>query len=130
MQINFEEINYAKTSPFLCFTLEAGLPIRTFGTFKSIIDEFFATSVVVEAQPYSQVLIYTTNLHFASIFSNHILITRKSPIITLTKAKLDDVMARENEILQKIKQVMAFIGMSPTKKRSLADWIFGPSLCE
>ena len=39
-------------------------------------------------------------------------------------------MARENEILQKIKQIMAFIGMSPTKKRSLADWICGPSLCE
>ena len=32
MQINFEEINYAKTSPFLCFTLEAGLPVRTFKT--------------------------------------------------------------------------------------------------
>ena len=32
MQINFEEIKYAKTSPFLCFTLESGLPVRTFKT--------------------------------------------------------------------------------------------------
>ena len=87
MQISFEEIKYAKTSPFLCFTLESGLPVRTFKTlndfsaptclsvyipgghefvissdtdgiklltfetFKTNVDDFFQTNVVVEAQP-------------------------------------------------------------------------------
>ena len=30
MQINFEQIDYAKTSAFLCFTLNLGLPVTSF----------------------------------------------------------------------------------------------------
>ena len=115
---------------FLQILMALNFSLLAFETFKTNVDDFFQTNVVVEAQPYSQVLIFTTRLQFASIFSEHSLLTRKSPILTLTKAKLEAVIARDNEILQKIKQVMAFIGMSPTKKRSLADWIFGPSLCK
>ena len=164
MQISFEPIDYAKTSPFLCFTLNLGLPVTSFrdlnafpgntclgvyipadhelvvtsdregikilafDEFKTIIDDHFNINLEVKAQDFSQVLIFHSTLHFTSIFSDNILLAMKTPILTLTKSKIDDILAKENGVLKKIKQVMAFIGLSHARKRSLSDFIFGPSL--
>ena len=164
MQINFEEIDYAKTSTFLCFTLNLGLPVTSFRDlnafpgnaclgvyipakheivvtsdragikimpfkdFKSIIDGHFNMNIEVKSKDFSQVLIFQSTLHFTSIFSDNTLLAMKTPILTLTKSKIDDILAKENGVLKKIKQVMAFIGLSHARKRSLSDFIFGPSL--
>ena len=164
MQINFEEIDFAKTSPFLCFTLNLGLPINTFGSlnsfpdnaclgayipanheivvtsdkagitilsfddFKSNMDTHFAMNIAVSKQDYSQVLIYKSSLHFATIYSDLILLSMRTPILTLTKAKLDSIVAKETEVQKKLKEVMSFIKLSTSRKRSLSDFIFGPNL--
>ena len=164
MQINFEKIDFAKTSAFLCFTLNLGLPINTyrdlnafpdnaclgayipanheivvtsdsagitimpFKDFKSNMDTHFAMNIAVTKKDYSQVLIYKSTLHFTTIFSDLILLSMRTPILTLTKAKLDGIVAKETEVLKKIKQVMSFIGLSTSRKRSLSDFIFGPNL--
>ena len=166
MQINFEKIDFAKTSAFLCFTLNLGLPVNTyrdlnafpdssclgayipanheivvtsdsagitimpFKDFKSIVDNHFTMNIEVTKKDYSQVLIYKSTLHFTTIFSDSILLSMRTPILTLTKAKLDGIVAKETEVLKKIKQVMSFIGLSHTRKRSLTDFIFGPNLSE
>jgi hypothetical protein len=93
----------------------------TFDEFKTIIDDHFNINLEVKAQDFS-------HLHFTSIFSDNILLAMKTPILTLTKSKIDDILAKENGVLKKLKQVMAFIGLSHTRKRSLSDFIFGPSL--
>ena len=105
-----------------------GINILAFDEFKTIIDDHFNINLVVKTEDFSQVLIYSSTLHFTSIFSEHVLLARRTPILTLTKSKIDDILANENEVLQKIRQVMAFIGLSHAKKRSLSDFIFGPSL--
>ena len=101
-----------------------------FKDFKSIIDRHFTMNIEVKKQDYSQVLIYKSTLHFTTIFSDSILLSMRPPILTLTKAKLDGIVAKENGVLKKIKQVMSFIGLSHTRKRSLTDYIFGPNLSE
>ena len=104
MQISFEPIDYAKTSPFLCFTLNLGLPVTSFcdldaftgntclgvyipanhelvvtagrdgikimafNEFKTIIDDHFNTNLVVKTEDFNQVLIFSSSLHFTSIF--------------------------------------------------------------
>ena len=166
MQINFEEIDYAKTSAFLCFTLNLGLPVTSFRDlnafpgntclgvyipakheivvtsdragikimpfkdFKKIIDDHFNMNIEVQKQDFSQVLIFKSTLHFTTIFSDTTLLAMKKMIINLTKSKIDDILAKENGILRKIQQVMSFIGLSHTRKRSLTDYIFGPNLRE
>jgi hypothetical protein len=75
-----------------------GIKILPFNEFKSIIDDHFNMNIEVKAQDFSQVLIFHSTLHFTSIFSDNILLAMKTPILTLTKSKIDDILAKGNGI--------------------------------
>ena len=108
-----------------------GVTVHSFSQFTQNMMRTFGVTVTPVRSSQHQVFAYMGDkLTFIPISTTDSLITRRGTYTDLALNKIDEIVARENIILQQLQALKQFAESDPNHrtKRSLASWILSPDI--